>query len=323
LLAGGDGASLAVTLEMIDKRFVAVFALITAFGLIAPASAAVKVVAGFTAVSDCDALFVAKEMGFFAKRGLDLDLQLLSNSNVLAQSMVAGSVQVGCTVPPVLLSAVAAGIDLVGIAGATVTTRNLTTIGAVMRTGLTINTPHDYIGKKIAVSGLGSTLDILFSQWLVQKHVDPKQVTFVEASFSAQGDLLKAGNVDVVLTADPFLSRIVSAGTGYVASYFPAELPEGTRLVIYDSTREWAKNVAQRKAFQDAIAEGSQYGQLHKEIDDVAISTYLGLSLPAVQSLKRSPADTKLTAAQLQWWIDAMTREGLLTSPVNARSIIE
>jgi NitT/TauT family transport system substrate-binding protein len=307
----------------IAVRFAAVAACAVAFGLAAPAGAATKVTAGFTAVSDCDALFVAKDMGFFAKRGLDVDLQLLSNSNVLAQSMVAGSVQVGCTVPPVLLSAVAGGIDLVGIAGATVTKHSMTTTGAVARTGLTIGSPRDFIGKKVAVSGLGSTLYVLFSQWLVQKHVDPKQVTFVEASFSVQGDLLKAGNVDVVLTADPFLSRIVAAGTGYVASYFPADLPEGTRLVIYDSTREWAKNVAQRKAFQDAINEGSQYGQAHREIDDAAISKYLGLALPIVAASKRSPADTKLTAPQLQWWADAMTREGLLTSPVAVGSIIE
>lgn len=312
-----------ITPKGMHYRLLAALVCALAFGSSAPAGAAVKVVAGFTAVSDCDALFVAKDMGLFAKRGLDVDLQLLSNSNVLAQSMVAGSVQVGCIVPPVLLQAVAGGLDLVGIAGATVTKHNMKTTGVIARTGSNINAPHDFIGKKIAVSGLGSNMYILFTQWLAQQHIDPKQVTFVEAAFSLQGDLLKSGNVDAVLTADPFMNRIVTAGTGYVVSYFPADLPEGTRLVIFASTRDWAKNVAVRKAFQDALAEGSQYGEAHKDIEDFTISKYLGLPLPVVQSSQRSPADTKLTAGQLRWWADAMTREGLLTSPVAVGSIIE
>ncbi len=77
-------------------------------------------VIGYTNVSDCVAVFTAKEEGFFAKRGLDVELRPMQNSSIEATSIVAGALQAGCNAPPVLLAAVDRGVGLVAIAGASV-----------------------------------------------------------------------------------------------------------------------------------------------------------------------------------------------------------
>jgi NitT/TauT family transport system substrate-binding protein len=60
-----------------------------------PARADTPLVIGYTNVSDCVAAFVAKEEGFFAKRGLDVELRPMQNSAIEATSIVAGALQVG------------------------------------------------------------------------------------------------------------------------------------------------------------------------------------------------------------------------------------
>jgi NitT/TauT family transport system substrate-binding protein len=280
-----------------------------------------KILLGYTAVGDCVASFAAKEEGYFAKRGLDVDLQLVNNSAILATDIAAGAMQVGCNVPPVLLQAVNRGVDLVGVAGGSVSSPAQKQTAIVARAGLAIASPRDLYGKNVGVGGIGSNGYIIFGQWLVGRHLDPKRVNFIEVPFSTQYDVLRRGTVDAVVSTEPMLARILSDQTGDVVSYLAA--PAGTPLVIYIGARDWtSKNAASLGALRDAIADGAKFAGAHPDRAQQYIAQYLKQPLSVVQATHTSPLQSALTVKQMQWWVDAMKTQGFLTNPIDLGDLI-
>jgi len=292
--------------------------------LAASAAAQTKIAVGYTAVTDFAAAFVAKEEGFFKKRGLDAELILIAiNSNIPA-ALMSNSIQFGGPTPSVFLQAVDGGLDLVAVSGASVSAReNARGGGVVARTGVEIKTPQDFIGKKVGAPGLGAFLHVLFRQWLIEKGVDPRKVTFVEVSFPTMNDVLKGGTVDAVVTADPFMSRMVAAGTGTVAFHYLADLPEDKPQILYASTREWAqKNAAIVTAFREAITEGSAFVAANPDKTREHMGKHIKLPPEVLKTVLISKPDASLTVDQLKWWVDVMKGQDMFKTGPDAGKLL-
>src|SRR5258707_10456842 len=240
-------------------KFLAVagFAAILAAG---PAHAQTKIQIGCTATSDCASAMVAVDEGLFKKHGLDAEMVLIGiNSNIPA-AILSNSIQVGGPTSTVFLQAADGGLDLVAVSGASVMNPNSNgNIAAFVRNGITIKEPKDFVGKKVGAPGLGAFLHVLFVKWLVEKGVDPKSVNFVEVTFPTMSDIIKSGCVDAVLTAEPFVTRMLNAGLGSVGARYAVELAPTDPIIFYAASLEWAgKNTATLKKFRDAIHESAQ-----------------------------------------------------------------
>ena len=202
------------------------------------AAAQAKIQIGCTATSDCASAMIAVDEGIFRKHGLDVEMTPIAiNSNIPA-AILSNSIQIGGPTSTVFLQAVDGGLDLVGIAGASVmnTTSN-NAITAFVRNGITINEPKDFVGKKVGAPGLNAFLHVLFVKWLMDKGVDPKSVTFIEVSFPTMNDILKSGAVDAVLAGEPFITRFSTAGTGTAAFRYLQELNRTEPVIFYAASR--------------------------------------------------------------------------------------
>ncbi len=288
----------------------------------APARAdTAKIVLGYTAVGDCVASFAAKEEGFFSKRGLDVEFQLVNNSAILATDIAASAIQVGCNVPTVLLQAVNRGVDLVAIAGGSVSAPAQKQTAIVVRPGSGIATAHDLYGKNVGVGGIGSNGYVIFSQWLINQHLDPKKINFIEVPFSTQYDVLHRGTVDAVVSTEPMLSRILTDKTGTPVSYLSA--PAGAPLVIYIAGGDWsAKNPAIVGSVRDALAEGVAFAKAHPEKAQQYIAQYLKQPLSVVQASQTSPLQSGITTRQMRWWTDSMKGQGFLPNPIDLSKLL-
>ena len=231
-----------------------------ALPLRALAQSKTKIVFGFTAVSDFATIFVGKEEGFFDKRNLDVEPKFIPLNPSIPAAVQSESLQMGGPTPSVFLQSVDGGLDHVVVAGGGSTAKGMTGVGFVARAGSGIKTAQDCIGKRIGVPGIGAYLHVGFRAWLKSVGVDYTKVNFVEASFPQHGDLLRGGSIDGVLTADPFMSRILSSGAGTVVSYYTTFLPEGMPTILYTARRDWAKNnAAAVKQFQAAVVEAAAF----------------------------------------------------------------
>jgi NitT/TauT family transport system substrate-binding protein len=284
-----------------------------------------KIVFGYTAVTDFASVFVAREEGYFSKRGLDVEPKFVPINSTIPAAVQSDSLQIGGPTPSVFLQSVDGGLDHVVVAGGGMTSKTLTGFGLVARAGSGIRGAADCVGKKIGVPGLGAFLHVSFRAWLKQSGVDYGKVNFIEAAFPQHGDLLRGGSLDAVVTADPFMSRITDSGAGYVASYYSTFLPDGQPTIVYAARRDWvAKNSAAAKAFREAIVEAGAF--IVKPANDAkvraAIGKYIKLPPEVLAKAQISPPSPLISEKQLAYWVGLMKDQGMLKgNPVLATLI--
>jgi NitT/TauT family transport system substrate-binding protein len=282
-----------------------------------------RLVIGYTSLGDVGANFVAKEQGFFAAHDLDVELKALRGGSVIVPGLVVGEIQIGTLAPPVFLQAVDGGIDLTALTGLSVLTKGMKSAAVVARAGLDIKSPADLVGRRTGVSGIGSISEVLYREWLRQKGIDSKKMTFVEVPFPSMRDLLRSGRVDVIIIPDPLLSQIVSSGVGYVVAYFFGELPDGASQMINASTRAWAQNnpgvVANYRA---AIEEATAFIAKNDDRTKAIIAKYLHLPEAVVRDSELPRFVASIDPAQMQWWMDVLARQDMLRNKLDPVQLI-
>lgn len=288
------------------------------------AQAQQKLQVGCTATTDCASAMIAVDEGIFKKHGLDVEMTLIGiNSNIPA-AILSGSIQIGGPTSTVFLQAVDGGLDLVAVAGATVMNPNSNAnITAFVRNGITIKEPKDFVGKKVGAPGLGAFLHVLFVKWLVEKGVDPKSVNFVEVTFPTMADIIKSGGVDVVLAAEPFITRMTNAGLGTIGARYAAELNRSEPIIFYAASRDWAeKNPETIKKFRAAIAEAAPIVNNDREKSAASIAKFTKQTIELVKSSAPNKSEPVLKAEQLAWWIDIMASQKMLQSKVDLNKVM-
>lgn len=211
---------------------------------------------GYIGTADIMPLIVAKEKGFFDKRNLDVTLSRIQLASTVPSAMVAGTLQVGMGTGAMLLQTADAGLGFVAVGGVARMTKEKAVASLVARSALKIGVPGELRGKKIGVPGFNSMFHVVFQKWLLDRGMQAKDVTMIEAIFPQMSDLLKAGTLDAVLVIEPFRSRIVGSGVGYKVSDFIAEVNDNIIAAYWMAKSDWAAaNAAALRAFREAYAE--------------------------------------------------------------------
>jgi NitT/TauT family transport system substrate-binding protein len=282
-----------------------------------------KIVLGYTSGNDFLAAFVAKDKGFFEKRGLDVALLRVANGSTIPAAMVGGSITVGCLTPPVFMQANDNGLGLRILAVASLQSSKNPTASVVVRNGVAINAPSDFVGKKVAVPGLNGVMHAMFVRWLRLKGVDPDKVIFIEGAFPQFGDMLKSGQVDAVLPAEPFRSRIVQADIGKVFTHFFSDVRDNAIFTFYVVTDDWAKKYpAETKELRAALDEGLAF--IRSNLDEAKKSqiTYLGLPPEVIDKLPLATFETKIDPAEVAFWVTLTQELGLISKPIKVKDLI-
>ncbi|MBR1227216.1 ABC transporter substrate-binding protein [Bradyrhizobium sp. AUGA SZCCT0176] len=307
---------------MAVKTILATFAVSLALAGAAVAQAKIQV--GCTATSDCASAMVAIDEGIFKKHGLEVEMTPIGiNSNIPA-AILSNSIQIGGPTSTVFLQAVDGGLDLVAIAGASVMSPvNQDSIAAFVRNGITIKEPKDFVGKKVGAPGLNAFLHVLFVKWLVDKGVDPRRVNFVEVTFPTMADIIKSGGVDAVLTAEPFVTRMLNAGLGSVGARYAAELARTEPIIFYAASREWAdKNAVAIKKFRDAIAESALIVNGDRDKASASIAKFTKQPIELVKATPPNQSEPVLKPEQLSWWIEVMSSQKMLQSRLDTAKLV-
>jgi NitT/TauT family transport system substrate-binding protein len=292
--------------------------------LLAPlATAQTKLTLGYTGANAFVPAFVAKDQGLFAKRGLDVTLQLVPVGSTIAGAMAGGTLQVGTLTPPVFLLANEGGVEVQIVSGATLQSKQNITAGVLAREGAGIKAPADFRGKRVGVPGLNGAQHVTFMKWLKDRGVDPKQVTFVEVFFAQMGDMLRGGQVDAVLPVEPFLGRIQQAGTGYLVAPYTAELVESYLESFYVMTREFVRaNPKVARDFKEAIREAVDWTAKNAEGARKTQVTYLKLPEPVAMSIRMPTFTVDVKPAEVQFWIDLCRDFGITKGTATVQQVL-
>ena len=286
------------------------------------ASAQQKVTIGGTPNSGPATAMVADVEGIFQKHGLDATYTLIAINPSIPPALLSGSLQIGIPTPTTFLQAVDGGLDLVVIAGVADNSKD-TPLQIIVRKDGGIKAPKDLVGKKFGAPGLNAVLHVMTRHWLMAQGIDPKSVNFVEAVFPVHGDMLRSGQIDAVVTVDPFATSILARGDGVLLADLMSIFPSGNPNQMYVTTRDYAnKNASVIAAFRASIEEAALFIAANPERARQDVGKVLKLPPPAVASLILPAVDTKVTKEQLAFWIDVMKKQKMLSRDIDSAKLI-
>ena len=146
----------------------------------------------------------------------------------------------------------------------------------VLRNGLSIHSPADFKGLRIATPQLGNTQDVAARAWLKTQGfiitLTGGDVSVIPTANPDQFSLLKAGKIDGVWTVEPWVSRLeLEAGA---KSYL--EQPEAVTTILVSSTKALSTRRALIERFQAAHSELTAWINAHP--DEARAQVRSGLS---------------------------------------------
>jgi len=159
--------------------------------------------------------FLAQERGYFAERGLDVNIVEGKGSASTAQVVGAGSAQLGQIDGSVVIRAVAQDIPIKAVAGLI----QKSPISAIVGKTSGISGPRDLQGKRIgAPPASGGT--VLFPAWLKMNGVDPESVQVISVGPETLTTTLLLGQVDGIVAFDENVIKINAAGGDVFAIHY-------------------------------------------------------------------------------------------------------
>ena len=291
---------------------------LTLICLATPALAQTKVAVGYVPVVDFLPAFVAKEQGIFEKHGLDVTLKPIAVASNIAPAMIAGDLQIGLGTGPNMMMANENGLDLVSIYGITRDTKDNPITSLIVRKSSGIKEAKDFIGKKVAVPGLNSVIDIFTREWLKQRGVALDQVTFVELPMPQLGDVLKAGTVDGISVIEPFRGNILRDSKSLLIGNIASDLRPDMMMGYWQATRKWAAaNGAAITAYRASMDEALSFIDSHADEARAIAGKYLRFVPPRFPTWK-----FKQTVEDFQVQADITRNLGLLRKPVDVKGMI-
>jgi len=282
-----------------------------------------KIMIAFTPTAAAAGIFNAQAEGFFAKRGLaNTELLPQANGVGVVAAVQSGSAQIGSVAAGVFFGAIEHGLDYVALGCQSLFGPGTKVLAAIARNGTDIKTAKDFVGKRVAVPGINGGHHIMFLEWLRENGVKPTDVTFLEVNHAQQADVLRGKTVDAVVTAEPYLTRVVSAGLGTVVSNLndtKRNMPDA----FFMSTRAWAAaNPAGAAAFQAALQDGVEFAKSNPAKTQQNTALYLKQELSVVQQAGAQNLCTTDVRKHVGELNAIMLDLGLAKTPMNADVVV-
>jgi NitT/TauT family transport system substrate-binding protein len=217
--------------------------------------------------------FVAKDKGYFAEEGLDVQPKVFSAPGEGLVPLISGDLDVHLSTVDATILRSAQAPDSLKIVALVDTSAGA---DAVLG-GPSIKKPADLKGKKVAVT-LGECNEVLLQKALQAGGLTEKDVNMVNMDPDAAGTALKAGNVDAAVTWEPWITQLVGAGNAN-AVFTSKEAPNVLTDCVVISDKVAKTKAAEIKGFLAAMNKATKFVAEHP--DEAAAIAGKALEVPA------------------------------------------
>jgi len=270
--------------------------------------------------------FVMQEQGFDKKNGLQLVEKSYPGGAAIIEAVVAGSVDMGVSGTPPVLSAAERGLipsKVIPVAANDFADSDHTGLGVLVAPSIT--TWQDLKGQQIAVNALNSVTAAAVVGRLQQEGVSDYKM--VEISFPNMGLAVAGGNVAAAAMSEPHLTQSLLRKDGKLLGWVvggpPFERME-LAMVIF-STDLHHKNPAAVKAFLRAQLQAVKWINQNPEKARDILAKRLALSPEVAQKMKmlRFSTDGRNDPALLDGMQPVLINVGMLKKPIPARQLYD
>jgi NitT/TauT family transport system substrate-binding protein len=218
-----------------------------------------KVRAGYVSPTTDNVLMsIAQKQGFLNKRGIDVEIIALRGGVQVAQALLSNSLQFAEMSGPLVVRSVLSGADLVMVASF------VDRISYYLITRPEIATVKDLLGKKIASSSIGGSVDMVLRLGLRDIGVDPKSITLLSAgSPEARMATLTSGQMAATALLPEHLVAVEKAGLKIFKDLSEVDVHiQHTGLVVRRSLIK--ENRPMVKSFLAAIIDAIDFYRNHE-----------------------------------------------------------
>jgi NitT/TauT family transport system substrate-binding protein len=243
--------------------------------------------------------YYAVEQGFFARAGLDVEVQLFSSGARVTTAVAAGAVDAGLSNPVSLANAVDHGLAMLLFAGGVLYNREA--IALCVAADSPLRAAKDLNGKTIAVTALEDSNTLHVRAWVDQNGGDSMTLQFVEIPFSAMPAAIARGTVAAAPVAEPALTPAVRAGTLRELAHTLDVY--GTHFIIggWIARTDWiGKNAAVVRRLTETLYATARWANAHQDQTAFVLAKYAKMDPAAVRAMHRSRCADSLTQDMIQ-----------------------
>ncbi|MGW1957295.1 ABC transporter substrate-binding protein [Streptomyces sp. NPDC001920] len=231
---------------------------------------------GVIPILDVAPVYLGQKKGFYAERGIKLELTPAQGGAAILPGVVSGQFQFGFSNTTSLLVAASKNMPVKVVANGVASTaeEGADFMGTTVKKGSAIKSPRQLEGKKVAVNTLNNICDTAVRESVRKDGGDPSKLTFVEMPFDQMPAALDNDQVDAACTPEPALATVKAQGGTSIASSFYDVDPNLT-VAMYLTSQQYAQeNPELVKKFQEATAESLEYADSHPDEVRQILTTY-------------------------------------------------
>jgi NitT/TauT family transport system substrate-binding protein len=254
--------------------------------------------------------YYAKENGFFAKAGIDVEIDQNPSSPAAMSAVLSGTYDVAYGTVPTLATAHSKGLPLTFIAPG-IADSPAHFGGAIMTgTSSTVKTGKDFNGKTLGTAGLNTIAEYLPRAWIDKNGGDSSTVKFIEMPFPVTADAIAAGRIDAAYMVEPFFTIATKKGLAKMLVTGDDAISSGEYLATgWFTTSAWVTahpDLAVR--FARAMNDAAKWANANPDkVVPILVKDFK--SDPTLLAQSRRPYFAEhLVAAEVQPWIDITAR---------------
>lgn len=207
-------------------------------------------------------LFLARELGFFAKAGLDVDMSKLNNAPELMTATATSQLDAsGISTTPGLFASVQRGLALRLVGDKQSLRRGFSATRLVLRSALVQGDEAANVallrGRSVAVSARASCVYMLLENLLAKHGMKLAELNVIELAYPNMIPAFVSGAIDAAIDLEPFMTQAIHAGLARDICDFTEFVPEqGGSIVPIVYSENFAANGQKPHDFMRAYMQG-------------------------------------------------------------------
>jgi NitT/TauT family transport system substrate-binding protein len=267
-------------------------------------------------------IYYADAEHFFAKAGLDGQIQSIPNGGAITAAVVGGSIDVGFSNILSLAIAHERGVPITLIAPAGLYITKAPTSVLMVHKDSPVRDARALNGKTIAVNGLKNITQLAVQAWMDKNGGDSKTASFSEMPFPEMPAALAARRIDAALVAEPAVTE-AKANSRILAKPYDAIAPDFLIAGWFTSQKWAAAHPDLVKKVVAVMRESAAWANKNTPASAEVLARATKLDPATLRTMVRSVYAERLDAAAIQPLIDLAARYGLLKAAFPAQDLID
>lgn len=276
-----------------------------------------------TAPTESYALAIyAHEQGFFARNGIDAQLQYVPGaSGGITAALVGGSLDVGCVSMGPSSGAYLRGVPIRLLAAGSIIASDSPTTSLVVAKNSPVTSARDLNGKIVGTVVLRDVISVAEAKWIDMNGGNSKTIQFLELPMTDGVPALTAGRIDAYALGEPFLTnaadQIRSIGNIYDS------LGKRVMISMHVAMNDWLqKNPDAARRVRTALRQAAEWANTNRPAALAILARETKIPIETLTKIKHVLYAENLDLPSIQPQIDALAEYKYIDRRYNVSDII-